>query len=609
MFIRKTTTRTNLSGQKYTTFRLVSSVRENGKVRQKTVLNLGENFTLGEEDWPALVERIESLLKKQFTIEFVPANQEIEVLARYYYEQIQNKQGKTESAIDNSINTEEEDYQEVDVNSLEMTNPKTIGVEYVGLETLNEIGLPEILAEEGFNSMQIASVMAAVIGRMAEPGSELSTLKWLKNKSALGELLDIDFEKFSIMNLYRASDLLVKNRESIENKLFNRINGMLWLPTTVTLYDLTNTYFEGDMDESEKAKRGHSKEKRTDCPIVTLALVLDGSGFVRRSKVFEGNIFEGNTFVGMISELGISKSSIIVMDRGIATEENIAWMKSNDYKYIVVSRERYREFEEDNYYTEIETSSREKVKLQRASEEDCTEFHLYCHSELRQKKESAIVSQACERYEKELNGLNDGLCRPKTTKSLEKVLERLGRLKQKYQIVSRHYNVEIEKDKSGTKVISIKWIKNPQPNSQMTHPGVYCLRSNVDNMSDADLWKTYIMLTNLESVFRSLKSELGLRPVFHRNDGRVEGHLFITVLAYQTVQMIRYRLNLSNINISWAGLRTILGRQMRITSCFKLRTGGTLHIRKSTVPDPELIELYDALKLAAKPGITRKFLY
>jgi transposase len=607
MYIRKTTTR-NVSSQKYTTYRLVTSERVNGKVLQKTLLNLGADFNLPEEDWPILISLIESCLMNQYRIEF-DSRPEIEELASKYYQQIVINKRNIVFEGTTDVGTTENDWQEVDINSLESVKPRKIGVEHVGVSILEELKLPEILSEKGLNATQVASVMALIVGRMSEPGSELSTLNWLKNESGLGELLGFNYEDFSIMNLYRASDILVKNQDELEKRIFGRINDLFSLQTTVTLYDLTNTYFEGDMDESEVAKRGHSKEKRSDCPIVTLALVLDSSGFVRRSKVFEGNIFEGHTFQGMIAELNVSRSSIIVMDRGIATQENVEWMKENQYQYIVVSRNQHREFNEDKEYTEIETASKEVVKIQRVSESDDGEFKLYCHSELRAEKEDAMAKTQCELYEKELQNLNDGLDKPRRTKTTDHVLEKLGRLKQKYQMISRYYKIAVEKNENFTRVVKISWKKELQSNNRITHPGVYCLRSNVNGMNDSELWKTYIMLTNLESVFRSLKSELGLRPVFHRNDGRIKGHLFISVLAYQVVQIIRYRLSLSDINNSWPGLRRMLNMQVRITTTFNKRNDQVLHVRKSTVPDRNLALIYDALKLNPRPGGIVKLLY
>ena len=145
-----------------------------------------------------------------------------------------------------------------------------------------------------------AAAIGSVIARMARPGSERATRRWLGERSALGELLEVDFQTMGPMQLYRASDALMAHREAIERHLFDRAMGLFDLHPTVTLYDLTNTFFEGEAARQPKAQRGHSKDKRTDCPLLTLALVLDSSGFVRRSKVFAGNVREHHTVAEML---------------------------------------------------------------------------------------------------------------------------------------------------------------------------------------------------------------------------------------------------------------------------------------------------------------------
>jgi len=609
MFIRQTPTRTKLNGENYMTFRLVTSQREGGKVKQHTILNLGNNFDLPKEDWSLLTDRIESLLSKQCALDFDSVTPEIEALAQRYVSQIILNMSKQQSQSGDGPLLTVEDYQEVEINSLDLIRPRSVGVEHAGLSALTSLGLPEILSNVGLNSTQIACALGSIIGRMAEPGSELATLSWLKDTSALGELLDVDFESVNDMSLYRASDVLVRHQEKIEQQLFNRINDLFSLPTTVTLYDLTNTYFEGDLNGNKLAKRGHSKEKRTDCPLVTLGLVLDGSGFVRRSKIFDGNIFEGTTLQIMLKGLEAPDSAIVIMDRGIATEENVEWLKVNGYRYIVVSRERQRQFNVDKEKVGTKTTSNEIISIQRVISEDMSEVRLYCHSELREKKEAAMTKRSCERFESEIAKLAAGLSKPHGIKLITKVFERLGRIKNKYQGVSQHYTINFAYDESQQVVTSMFWEKTPVNNTQLTHPGVYCLRSNVFDMDDSALWHTYTMLTDLESVFRSLKSELGLRPVFHRNDKRVQGHLFITVLAYQAVQAIRYRLKAHGETSSWATLKSIFSVQRRVTASFKQREGRILHVRKSTSAEPKLKLLYEMLGIQSSPGGIRKMVY
>ena len=220
---------------------------------------------------------------------------------------------------------------------------------------------------------------ASLIGRMAAPGSELSTWQWVRSRSALGELLDTDFETMPLVRLYRVSDLLLRHRDAIEDALFARIRDLFTLPTTVTLYDLINTYFEGTAEENPKAARGRSKEKRTDCPLVTLGMVLDSSGFVRRSKMFPGNVAEGSTLQDMLKGLDAPNGALVIMDAGIATEANLAWLREQGYRYLAVSRERTRQFDPDQA-TKVLTASQETVQLQRVLDKDGTEVRLYCQS-------------------------------------------------------------------------------------------------------------------------------------------------------------------------------------------------------------------------------------
>jgi transposase len=596
MFIRQTKTRNSTTGESYTTFRLVASERIGKTVRQRTLLNLGRGFSLSQDEWSPLCCRIEQILSGQTS--FLPESASIEPLAQRYAARL--IAGRASSASEPG-----EIYEEVDVNSLELVRPRSVGVEHIGLEALSLIGISDIFESVGMNAGQRACAMGSIIGRMACPGSELSTWRWLQNRSAFGELIDVDFEGVPLMSLYRASDLLVRNRDTIEDLLFRRINDLFSLPVTVTLYDLTNTYFEGEVACNEKARHARSKEKRSDCPLVTLGLVLDGSGFIRRSRMFEGNVSEAGTLEGMLKGLNAPAGAMVIMDRGIATEANIAWLIEHHYRYLVVSRERTRQFDESQA-TETTTASEEIIKMQRVLSDDEKEVRLYCYSEKRQEKEHAMTKRFTERFEKGLAKLAAGLQKKHGSKHRDKLLERIGRLKEKSHGIGQHYTITTTSDESGKKATGLTWEKTPVDGTQLTHPGVYCLRSNETTWDETTLWKTYTMLTDLEAVFRSLKSELGLRPVFHHKEARTEGHLFITVLAYQAVQAIRNRLKAHGITKSWTTLKETLSVQHRVTATFKQRDGRTMNIRKATVAEKELKAIYEKLGISATPGGVQK---
>ena len=355
---------------------------------------------------------------------------------------------------------------------------------------MRQVGFPELLLELGMSSPIRAAILGVIIGRMAAPGSELAAHRWLGQQSSLGELLDVDFERMPLMTLYRASDALMKYRDIIERTLFNRVHDLLGLNITVTLYDLTNTYFEGTAAANPKANNGRSKEKRSDCPLVTLGRVLDGSGFVRRSETFEGNVSEGKTLERMLNGLGAPAGALVVMDAGIATEANLIWLSEHGYRYLVVSRERARQFEAETAIP-IETAAGATVHIQRVDDPDNKEVRLYCYSEQREQKEQGINRRFCERFEAGLKNIADGLGKPRTEKRLDKLHQRIGRLKEKSKGVSQHYDIELLPDASGKQVVELRWTKQPQAGTRLTHPGVYCLRSNQTDWDSERLWRTY----------------------------------------------------------------------------------------------------------------------
>jgi transposase len=599
MFIRRTAARNTTTGESYFTYRLVRTERVGGKVRQITLLNLGREFALPQQDWPALCLRIEQLISAQDTLLAVQCPARIEAAAQRYAGQLVVRTPT------NKATAQQPDFCEVDIDSVEDRQPRSVGVEHVGLAAMQKLGFVDMLKTLGLNGMSRAAVIGNVIGRMAKPASELATWKWLQRESALGELIDVNFQAMSLMRLYRASDALVKHRAHIEEHLFARLRTLFALEETVTLYDLTNTYFEGQCAANPKAALGRSKEKRSDCPLVTLGLVLDGSGFVRRSRLFEGNATEARTLEQMLQDLAAPKQALVICDAGIATADNLTWLIANGYRYLVVSREQHRQFDAQAA-TALDSAGGETIRVHKVLSDDGQEVRLYCHSTGREKKEVAIVERFAERLEKALTQLAQGLSKPRGEKRYDKIMERIGRLKQKSHGLGQHYQITVQPDESGKKVRSITWSKTPKSGSMLTDPGVYCLRSNETTWDAQKLWRTYIMLTDLEAVFRSLKSELGLRPVYHSKEVRTDGHLFISVLAYQFVQFLRTHLKARDIHDSWNSLRQTLTIQRRTTTSFRQRDGRTLHVRKTSAPEPDLQTLYAILGFDPKPGGIKK---
>ena len=601
MFIRRTQTRS--STEHYFTFRLVRSERTGPKVRQRTLLNLGRHFDVDPSDWPMLCRRIDDILAGQLPLP-PDCPQALESYAQRIAAQLlaHERVGTASSPASRG-----RDVQHVDVDSLELIRPRSVGVEHVGLWAMEQLGLRTLFEELGMGASMSAAAVGSIIARMAQPGSERAARRWLGERSALGELLGVEFATFGPMRLYRASDALMAHREAIEHHLFDRAMDLFNLHPTVTLYHLSNTYFEGEARGQPKALRGHSKDKRTDCPLLTLGLVLDASGFVRRSEVFAGNVREHYTLAEMLDALDAPRAALVVMDRGIATEDRLHWLREQGYRYLVVSRERTRHFDAEAALR-IETASKHGVHLHKVLSDDAQEVRLYCFSEERAAKERAITERFARRFEEGLIKLSEGLSKPRTQKRLDKVWQRIGRLKENSRGIAQHYDIELDTDESAQRATAVRFTRRALPGSMMTHPGVYCLRSSETDWDEATLWRTYFTLTDLEAVFRSLKSELGLRPSYHHKPIRADGHLFITVIAYQLVQVLRTRLRQAGENSSWTTLRRILEGQQRITATFRRADGRTLHVRKATRAEPPQQALYDALGIDSTPGGIRKTL-
>ena len=287
MFVCRTRTRSR-AGKQYFTFRLVRSQRVGDKVRQRTLLNLGSQFPIQRDHWRSLTQRIQQILDPQpelLPIQCPPAveAEAQRISARLLAEGVSLADPAPDTA-PLQPSGRQPDLQCVDVNSLQLARPRCVGVEHVALWAAEQLGLPSLLQQLGLSGPQRQAALGLLVGRMAAPASELATWSWLRQRSGLGELLGCDFESMGLSALYRAGDRLLQHRKALESNLFQRATGLFGQSPTVTLVDLTNTYFEGQAKGQPQARRGRSKEKRSDCPLLTLGLVLDASGFVRRSK-------------------------------------------------------------------------------------------------------------------------------------------------------------------------------------------------------------------------------------------------------------------------------------------------------------------------------------
>ena len=592
MFIIKTQS-SSKNATKYYTHRLVESKRDSlGKVYKQTILNLGSNYAVVEElDWSILTDRIQNILIGQESL--LSVEEHIESEAQRIASIIIKRDGE---AVDSNKELDS-NYQHVDVTTLRNSDVKTVGAEHLAFETAKKLNIPKILDDCGLSKRDVDSAFASIIGRLLSPGSEVSTSQYLKNNSALDEVIGTDFTQMHKERLYKISDILLKHKDVIEDKLYNQEKSLFALKEIVTLYDLTNTYFEGESRSNENAAFGRSKEKRTDCPLVTLALVLDGSGFPKKTHIFKGNISEATTLESMLNTL-VSKEAIVVMDAGIATEDNIEWLNDNNYKYLVISRKRKQELPDiEGIIVKNEPNNKVTTFLLKNEKES----ELYCHSESMARRTTIMSEKYIERFTKELQKLSDGLTKKGRIKKYDRINQKIGRLKEKYSKAALQFDIKIIADDKKEKVTQLTW--EHQPDKQSKEPGIYCIRTNQTKLNNKEIWDTYRMLNDVEAAFRTLKTDLGLRPIYHQKTDRISGHIFISVLAYHILHATRYQLLANNITDSWQTIQSKLSTHYRVTTTLKQKDNKTLHIRKSMQANPQQKAIYQACNIVStKPN-------
>lgn len=588
MYIRKTKTKV-INNVSYYTYRMVESVRSGNKVKQRTLLNLGAQYkTIAESDYDLLSERVENIVTGQQSL--FPLSDKLETESQRIARLIIKKHSQP---ISPSGKRSEAKYELVDLSTIENSDVRTVGAEHLSYEISKQLNLPQILAGCGLSEKESKDALATIIGRLIFPGSELYTADCLRHKSALDEVLGTDFSSLHKNRLYKISDILLKNKEAIESKLYKREQELFAFKEIVTLYDLTNTYFEGASLSNDNGALGRSKEKRSDCKLVTLALVLDGSGFPKKSKIFKGNISEGSTLEEMVNEVS-SKEAIVVMDAGIATEANIKWLTDNNYKYLVISRKRNQTLPDiEGVVVKDDPDNKVTSFLVKNDEES----ELYCRSEGMEKRSNIMLQKYIDKFETELKKISDGLTKKGTVKKYDRIHQKIGRLKEKYSKVGCQFKIDITSDKKKELVTQLTWTVHPEKQSKA--PGVYCIRTNQTQLNNQEIWNTYRMLNDIEDAFRALKTDLGLRPVYHQKTDRISGHIFISVLAYHMLHSIRYQLMKQGINDCWKTIMFKLSTHFRITNSVQRKDDKPVHIRKSMLANPQQLAIYKACNVSS----------
>jgi len=601
MFIRKVIKRNSNAGKQYIEYRLVKSYREGERVRQ-TIILIMPDIRVPKKQWKALATAIEAFIIGQKVL-FL--DRVIQEEAERWYHAYLSRLSRDKLPLELSSKADS-DYDFISLSSISNRQPKSIGAEHISLSMYRQLGFECIFADLGFSPKQRNEAALSILGRMLEPGSENATIAWGRTHTGLGELLGTDFSKLSHNALYRIADHIFKHKDHLETKLRENERNIFNLGESIVLYDLTNTYLEGMAENIPKARFGHSKEKRTDCRLLTLGLVLDDMGFPKRSKVMEGSVSEAGTLQHMIEHLyheEDAKPVTVVMDAGIATQANLDYLRQHKMNYICVARNKPvpAEMINEAEFVPITNKGDNKISAQIVSREN--ECILYCVSEKMKSKDKSIQDKFSSRFEAELQRMSKALSQKHAKSKFDFVHERVIRLKERYKSISRFYTISI--DQANGKATKIHFACDNQGALEEKYSGSYFLRTSLMDLSSDKIWSMYMMLNTVESAFQTLKSELHFRPVYHQKETRAETHLFIAVLAYHVVNAIHHRLKESEINLSWTSLRKMMRNHQLILTTMQNKSGNYIRILDSTVAEENHIQIYKALNLSHNP-VSRK---
>lgn len=505
MYIREVKKNNKNSDKVYIYYRLVHGYKLGNKVRQQTLLNLGKLDELDRSQHKTLADKIEMLLTGQNSI-FSIENPIIDTLANKFVAQIKEKNIFPIQNKNREVGTQvSENYQEINLDSVEECQSKEIGGEWLCKQIFDRLGFDSLFEEIGLNTKQSQMAQLLLTAKLLHPSSELEAERWLKENSGASELYDQDNLSISRYHLYQAGSLLYDKKEIIENSLHSICTGLFTQRNKIVIYDLTNMYFEGQMKSSVKAKFGRSKEKRSDCRLISLALSIDSLGFVRHCQIYSGNISEPTTFENMLnnleSQLLNEENPLIVMDAGIATEDNLYLIKKKKYDYVCVSRSIPKEYKKlSEQATCISDNKGNKIELRKINVENKSDSFLHIKSDQKVLKEESMEDKISDRFIERLEYLKEGLSLPRRLKSTIKVHESIGRLKDKYSKVAKLYKIDYVEDKEKEVITNISWTKIKKREKPK---GQYFLRYSQENLTEKQIWDSYNLTREVEEIGRA----------------------------------------------------------------------------------------------------------
>ena len=581
-------------GKTHIYFALVESVRTERGPRQRVVAQLGELSEDEQHRW----ER---------TAIFHAGNRDARQLHLF----------------DDPSIPDEADTVRIRLGKVSWTNARAFGDVWLALQLLQMLQLDRILARHmpsGRETAPPASLAAIeVICRLCigqgGPTSELGLAETGYRRTALEDLLGVADEQVNKDRLYRTLDALLAAKDGIERDLKQQLGELFNLKYDLVLCDLTSSFFEGLAEENDLAKRGYSRDHRTDCKQVVLALVVTQDGFPLWHETFEGNKADSTALPEIVAAVSAKFGQmrrIWVVDRGLATAKSVAYLKEHGQSYLVGTPKGMLEEFEAELCTRDWEVIHEQVQVKVVQRDG--EAYVLARSKLRRAKERAMRRRQLHGLREDLRGLARRVTEGRL-KEAGKVQQAIGRLAERWPASWRFVQVSVQTDgKSTATGLSWNWQK-PKLEGAMARDGAYLLLSNQKDWTAEQLWTTYIQLTRAEDAFRTMKSQEQLRPIWHQLGNRVKSHVFVCVLAYALWKALEQMLKRTGLMTrirkpDERGKAAPQDRPMSVAAALRLMhdiqigdilletvDGRTLRLRRVARPNAEQAELLAALKL------------
>src|SRR5215475_4020255 len=464
-----------------------------------------------------------------------------------------------------------------------------------GLEALCEQLLPA--GQERISWAKMTAVLVAA--RLCEPSSELHIAEDWYRRTALCDLLQLGDEDVNKDRLYRALDQLLAHKAALEAHLSRRAGELFAIQNEVLLYDVTSTYFEGQAEANPQARRGYSRDHRSDCKQVLIALVVTFDGFPLGYEVFAGNTHDSRTLQTIVDTMEARHGMlgrVWITDRGMASVANLAWLRNTGRRYIIgAPKSELKKFGAELAAADGWRTVHEGVEVKLARHPETDETVILCRSTDRRSKEKAMHDKFSQRIEAALERLAARIARSKKRLDPAPLNRQIGRILQQNQRAAARFAIVLEPD-SCPAGFCLRMTHNAAFDDWAAlSEGAYLLRSNITDWSNQQLWKAYIQLTQAEAAFRIHKDQLKVRPIWHQREDRVQAHILVCFLAFvlwKCLEMWQQRAGLGN------SPRTILEEFARIQShdvVLPTATHGQIRLRCVTQPDAAQDALLDRL--------------